>query len=325
LDLDIFTQGSDPKGEYMKLRKWSSEIEIYELNEEYSIHKAQWKEFSVHFATYVVGAENVWFRQSFEVSCSVLKECDNCFYIEKQGTRIGGVLMEPNYICCLFLQPPYGGEYYKVLVLLKKLLVHWSDNSKNIEASSVKPGELKHYLRLGFRQEESRRCMIRPTETFNISFEDNYEALALSKSHITKIATLFSKAFADGVGEDAGLSKTEHEEAIMAYFKENSGEEILKRASTLLYDKETKELIGVCLISLWEGWPNIYDIAVKPSYGGKGLASMMIKKALNVLKEEYPVLRLFVTLGNSAEAVYYNLGFLPGVETSKLYIPAQEN
>ena len=309
----------------MKLIKWSREVEKYELDEDYSIQKADLKDFSVHFAIYVIAAENVLFRQNFDTSCSVLKEGDPCFYIEKNGFRIGGVLIEPNYMRYLFIKPPYNEEYYKVLVMLKRLLVNFSDSSRDIDVAWVKPWELKHYLRLGFRQEESRRCMIRPTETFNINFEDNYEVSKPSKNHITKIATLFNEAFAGGVGEDGQLNKKGHEEALRAYFKENTGEEILKTASTLIYDKETKEVIGICLISLWEGWPNIYDIAVKPSYQGKGLASMMIKKALTVLKEEYPVVRLFVTLGNNAEALYYNLGFLPGTETTKLYIPAKDN
>ena len=313
------------KGENMKLIKWSSEVEKYELDEDYCIQKANLKEFSVHFAIYVIAEENVLFRQSFDTSCSVLKEGDPCFYIEKNGSRIGGVLIEPNYMRYLFLQPPYGEEYYKVLIMLKRLLVNFSDNTRDIDVAWVKPWELKHYLRLGFRQEESRRCMIRPTETFNIKFEDKYETLAPSKTYITKIATLFKEAFAGGVGEDGQLSKGEYKEALMVYFKENAGEEILETASTLIYDKETKEVIAACLISLWEGWPNVYDIAVKPSYQGKGLASRMMKKALTVLKEEYPVVRLFVTLGNNAEALYYNLGFLPGTETTKLYIPAKDN
>ncbi|WP_090042909.1 GNAT family N-acetyltransferase [Clostridium frigidicarnis] len=47
-----------------------------------------------------------------------------------------------------------------------------------------------------------------------------------------------------------------------------------------IYDKETKELVGVCLISLWQEWPLIGEISVKPSYQGKGLGSKMIKKSL---------------------------------------------
>jgi hypothetical protein len=39
---------------------------------------------------------------------------------------------------------------------------------------------------------------------------------------------------------------------------------------------------------------------------------MMLKKNLTVLKAEFVVLRLFVTIGNSAESLYYRLGFLSG-------------
>ncbi|PRR77964.1 hypothetical protein CLLI_20590 [Clostridium liquoris] len=47
-----------------------------------------------------------------------------------------------------------------------------------------------------------------------------------------------------------------------------------------------------------------------------------MQKALTVLNKDYPVLRLFVTLGNASESIYYGLGFVTGVEFKKLYIPA---
>lgn len=46
-----------------------------------------------------------------------------------------------------------------------------------------------------------------------------------------------------------------------------------------------------------------------------------MKIALNNFKGECPVLRLFVELGNDAEALYHNLGFIAGEETTSLYIP----
>lgn len=48
----------------------------------------------------------------------------------------------------------------------------------------------------------------------------------------------------------------------------------------------------------------------------------MLKHALTILKEEYPVLRLFVTLGNDAELFYSKLGFLSGIETTEMILPA---
>ncbi|MCB2290083.1 hypothetical protein LGK97_09915 [Clostridium sp. CS001] len=67
----------------MKYNQWSNEINVYELSEGYSIHKADWKEFSIHFATYEILSINVWFRQSFDMCCSILKDCNICYWIKK--------------------------------------------------------------------------------------------------------------------------------------------------------------------------------------------------------------------------------------------------
>lgn len=95
---------------------------------------------------------------------------------------------------------------------------------------------------------------------------------------------------------------------------------MVNKASTLIYEKKTNELVGACLISIWEEWPNVYDIAVKPSFQKKGLAKNMLKRSLTILKKQYPTLRLFVTLGNDAEMVYHKMGFLAGTETTEMIL-----
>ena len=54
---------------------------------------------------------------------------------------------------------------------------------------------------------------------------------------------------------------------------------------------------------------------VQRKFRGQGLASVMLRQALNALHPAYPVLRLFVTVGNAAAAVYRNLGFVAGPES----------
>ena len=88
----------------------------------------------------------------------------------------------------------------------------------------------------------------------------------------------------------------------------------------LVYDRKTNQLIGASLISIWEEWPNVYDFAVDSSFKGKGIGMNMLKHALTILKENYPVLRLFVTLSNDAELFYHKLGFLAGVETTEMIL-----
>ena len=44
----------------------------------------------------------------------------------------------------------------------------------------------------------------------------------------------------------------------------------------------------------------------------------MLKKTLTILKEEYPVVRLYVDIENEAEQVYDNLGFLKELELTQM-------
>ena len=50
----------------------------------------------------------------------------------------------------------------------------------------------------------------------------------------------------------------------------------------------------------------------------------MLKKGISTLNKNYSVVRLFVTKGNPAESMYYELGFVQGVEFSKYYL-AKDN
>lgn len=55
------------------------------------------------------------------------------------------------------------------------------------------------------------------------------------------------------------------------------------------------------------------------------MASRMLKRALTVLNDKYSILRLYVMEGNDAESIYFNLGFVPGVqEIQNMYIPPKE-
>ncbi|MDR7857867.1 GNAT family N-acetyltransferase [Tissierella sp.] len=297
--------------------RWSQDIRRYNLHDGYTIEKATGKEFSVYFAVYEIFESNIWFRQSFNVYCSVIEDCDICYWIKKDGNRIGGVLLEPNYMNCLFLEPPYNNEFDIVISKLKNILLCWSDKSEEIIVGGVKSDKIKYYQRAGFRMGESRRCMIRPTEEFEITWSDEYKIVSATKEHKDEICELIVEAFETGIDS---RNDSEIKNQLQYYFDKNPEDSLVNRASTLIYEAKTNQLIGACLISIWEEWPNVFDIAVKPSFQKKGLAKNMIKQALTILKEQYPVLRLFVTLGNDAESLYHKMGFLAGVETTEMIV-----
>ncbi len=312
----------------MSNQTWSKETVTYQLGTGLTLEKADWQTFSVWFATYIVYKDNAWFRQSFDYSCGVVKDLEICYWIKQDGKRIGGVLMEPNYMNCLFLIPPFS-DLGKVVVMLRDLLIEWSDPTQDIIVGGVKRpptpmgyDEISHYLRAGFRTGEARRCMIRPTEKLDIQWGEGFVLGEVSEAQSEEMAALFQIAFAGGAGNRPESFEGNLKE-VKIYFKYSLKSELERRASTLVYDAETNKLVGACLIGMWEEWPIVFDVAVHPEYQGRGLAANMLKQALTVLSEQHTVLRLFVTLGNSAEMVYHKLGFMPGTESTQLFLPAR--
>lgn len=231
--------------------------------------------------------------------------------------------MEANFINCLFLIPPHN-ELDKILLYLKDLLISWSDMSKDILAPSIKPDQIRQYQRAGFRERETRRCMIRPTEVFEINWDSRFILKKPKPQNEDELVLLFKEAFKGAAGTEGTMSETELRESIKYYLDRFCDDKILQDASNLIYDKETGALAGACLVSLWEDWPNVYLLGTKPGYQGHGLASNMLKNVLTMLYGHYPVTRLFVTLGNEAEMLYHKLGFMAGIETAHMYIPAAD-
>lgn len=303
----------------MIIKHWSKEEKYYGLYYGFSLEKAVNEEFAKYYAAYI--NIDIGFKSSYEQKCSVVVPDDNCYWIKLDNVRVGGAFLEPNHVEGLFLIPPFK-DTYKVLKLIKNVLTSWSDKSKDIKATTVGPAEVDYYHMLGFRTLEESHWMMRPTEAYFSYWEDKYEIRTPRIDDAEELGKFFFEAFNDYVGK----IKYSHEDRtsfVKDYFNNKSLNELLLKASTLVYDKVTNELIGACLISEYRGWPLVSDIAVKSTYRGLSLATRMLKKALTVTKERYPAMRLFVLCGNEAESVYYNLGFIPGVKLTDLYIPAE--
>lgn len=301
----------------MEYKNWDEDTKRYILAEGFEIERADSDEFAIYCSTY--RNENLAFRKSWDNRYSEMKNTTNCFWINKDEQRIGGVRMSPNYIDNLFLQPPYC-NINKVLRILKKILVYWSDKNKDIYTSGVMPSEVQCYKSIGFFENISLHYMIRPTEKFILNWEENIIISCPVKENHIEIAKLFHEAYSGGVDDYVKQSIEEHILQVKEFFNEELSSTV-KDASILVYDKTTNELIGTCLVGLWDGWPEIFNLAIKPSYRSVGLAEKMIKRALSILKDEYPVIRLNVLVGNPAEALYDKIGFLVCSEMSYLVMP----
>ena len=304
---------------------WENNKTRYTLGGNFEIEKADSIELSRFSAIY--RNNNNWFRQSFDKLFSIFAEEENCFWILEHDQRIGGVIIKPNEMGWLFFIPPFS-DRSRVLNLLVKHLKRWSNPEKIIFAHGVLSSELNDYLRTGFRPTSELRyfkesgssnlpwdtscVMIRPTQKYETVFPDQYKIVNPKDVEVQALGRFFCKVF------DNDKSIETHTEAYKNYFK-NCKDQTLN-TSTVLIDKESNEIVGACLISIWNDWPLIYDVGVHNGHRGAGLAGKMIQKALNNLTDVYPVLRLFVELGNDAQSLYHRLGFIAGEETTSLYI-----
>lgn len=302
----------------MKFQKWSKEILSYKLRDGYRLERADNKGFTDYYTVYSqMNIANGFFKKSYDVMRTVVDDEDECFWIIKDDKKIGGVFIEPNNIAELFIIPPYSNVDL-VLERLKEILVFWSDTTKDILADIVQPSLVENYEKIGFKKVESGRWMIRPTEEFNITWGEGLYVSLPKRENQGEIGKLLHEAFESNVNLHSSYTLDEYKDWVKEYLDDYLDNDMLNRASTLVYDGNTNELVGVCYVSLWQEWPLISQIAVKPNYEGRGIGTKMLKKALTILKKEYPVVRLYVDIGNEAEEVYNSLGFLKGLELTQM-------
>lgn len=245
-----------------------------------------------------------------------------CYWITFRTRRIGGVCIEANELSSFFLEPPYT-DLHQVLPVLKNYLITVSDMEKPIQVYGILPYQSEAFMRLGFVLSESRRVMIRPTEACpSPDWGTSLRVISPTPEHSEDMARLFLEAYSgkDQIGLPADNTIDQHHSYLSYYFAHNTAE-IVKNASSLVFDKRNNKLAAVCLISIWEDLPLLSNIAVLPEYRGKQIASRLITHALTVLNQAYEVLRLFVTIGNPAESLYHHLGFYSGMEQMTLYLP----
>ncbi|WNQ14093.1 GNAT family N-acetyltransferase [Paenibacillus aurantius] len=268
--------------------------------------QAEHLEFTTYFSVY---RENIRLRKDWNLPLTSVPRNGVCYWIMRQGQRIGRVLAEANKLGPLFVIPPNKLED-SWLQELVAYVISISDFTVPIEAAGILSSQLEGFRRNGFAPILTRHGMIRPTAPFPAAFPHDWTAGQPDRADIDELASVLHTAFRQGTADP---SMTETEEGLKRdladFFLLSEKDLPLRQASTVVWDNHTSSIAGVCLIGRNEGWPFISYLAVLPAYRGKGLATAMIQQALSRLYEQEPLLLLFVTEGNPAKNLYEKLGF----------------
>jgi ribosomal protein S18 acetylase RimI-like enzyme len=312
----------------MQLSDWSIDTMIYDLSGGCSIRRAEPENWGVYCSVYYNRQYTGFFREE-----RFANSRRNAFWIYRGETKIGGVRMSPNVIYHLFFIPPFNDPFW-VLKQLKELLIHWSDRTEPIKTFEVLPDQVHLFTRAGFWPDEFRcRWMQRPTDHFEVVWEDylRIESPQIEENEkgIKRFIYEDEIARCDFDSFRRGFEAVRRKKTSLEHFVPNEDpnitNEILAQASTLIFHKDTGQLIANCRLCLQDNVAAVYSIGVTSAYRGRGLATRMLQRALMMLKDNYPLLRLYVMEGNDAESVYYNLGFMPGVqEIQTMYILAEQ-
>ena len=284
----------------------------------YALVSAPERAFGINYAVY--RNANPEFEDFLEYGAD-LEGLNYCFWILKGHEKIGGVIIRPNHIEGLFLRPPHTNARH-VLESVIPLLRSWSDKTTVIEAVDVMPCELGLYQAMGFAIDRARRVYIRPTERVDVWWGKEYATARPSIANAAELASLLHASFRDypngwKLGEYSLQEWLNDAETRLLAGGVPAPCEL---ASTLVYDKKRKLLVGACVVRVGRCitrpgtyYARVAIIAVHPEYRRRGLGGNMLKEALAALDGQCSTLRFGVAVGNSAEAFYQKLGFLPGV------------
>ena len=262
--------------------------------------------FARYFSTYYT---NIWFRTLKQLRNLASEDNEVGYWILNGETKVAGVIIDDDSLSYLFAIPPYNLE---IVDLLKPILKTFT-SGKQIDAYCVLDDHLEAFQNVGFKLTKTRSCMIRPTEKKDIIMSNGYTILHPKQEDASAIIRFLYESNLNGVDEE---SFEETSDYVNDYFMDNNHEH-LQKASSIIYD-HNKTVVGLCLVSLWEGLPLIYDVAVKPDNRGTGLGTIMLNRAINEMYDKYPAIRLFVSSENDAKGLYTKIGFLSGGNYSTL-------
>ena len=293
----------------MHYQKYSNDIDTWILKPGVCLQRADNREFIKSWAVY--RGINEDFAQSFAEVKMDLEGVGCCFWLEENGKRVAGMVIQPNGIGDFFLIPPED-DAKRALSLVLPLLESWSDEQQSIGAQAITTHYLETFRSFGYVLQESRFWMIRPTEALVADWSPTWELACLAPDKANGIAGLLEEAFAGGTGQYAARDFDAHLASVEKFFAGFDGESDCGRASALVIEKDSGRLAAVCMVDMHKNMPTIRFVAVRPGYQRRGLATNLLKDAIRSLQPNYDWIKLAVTDGNPAVEVYRNLGFIPG-------------
>lgn len=241
---------------------------------------------------------------------------DDCFWILKDGERIGGALVLGDTIRFPFLIPPHESRY-ELWEALRQ--INAREKLGITKAYGALDEDVPILLSHGYAVELSRRYMVRPTDTLLASLHDGFVCRVPNpKEDIPEMIKALEVGYENGIGHHVfGPPEPGEVEKDTRSFLDGYEKTDTLHHSSLVIHRESNRIAGLCLAGNQQESTSplfsfIADLVVLPEFRRHGLAEFMLRRAVSEAAGEYPLSGLCVIVGNPAERLYRKLGFWGG-------------
>lgn len=260
-----------------------------------------------------------YFRRTVETLMEIASIFDCGYLIMKDETIIGGVFLKPNFMSDLFVVPPYNdyeGLVHKLLDHLKKV----SETDKKIFLREIVEEHVTTYKQRGCQVHEVNYWMVRPTQSIRAMLSGGYLSRAVSNKDTNDIACLIMKSYKANPAYKRVGTKEEYINHVKEFIEKYQKNKVMDECSQVIVDKNTNNIVGVCLHMEFEDYPLIMSLAVDPEHQHKGIGRFLLTHSISKSSKEYPATRLAVIKDNPAIKLYEDLGFIKNKSITDMYL-----
>jgi ribosomal protein S18 acetylase RimI-like enzyme len=272
---------------------------------------AEFNPFLDLYTVYKVLRDNNRFNLGCEsIKLAVWDNRDSCRFIRINGIMAGGVILTRGFIKHPFIYPGFRDYLPIILESLHNEAIIGVNPEKGISCLPSDSEQAEIFFTLGYSTVRKLRCMIGYLSETRWKCPPGYVLRQPAETDMDLIGRLFYEAnineqWHQPVTPDGFLRGTKR------YFDREQVNKVLE-ASSICVDEQRGEAVGGCLVSIDEAYPFIYDLHILKEHRRKGLATAMMKKAMNMMSSSHKYMRLFVIDGNPAAKLYSKLGFIAG-------------
>lgn len=273
--------------------------------------KAEFPAFLKQYTVHKVLRNNNRFNLGTEsIMLSVDDDKESCYFIYINGVRAGGVILRRNSVKHPFLFPDYYVYLHEIIKALHQEILKSADTDRSISCLPSDEEQAFIFESEGYKIVRKMFCMIGSVNNVSWSVPQGFVFRRPAYNDMELIIELFYKANIDEPWHQP-VTVESFRQGTGLYFDKTKTNRVLE-ASSLCFDEKTGQVAGGCMVSMNEGFPFIFDLHVLKEFRRNGIATAMMKKAINIMAEKNDYMRLFVVDNNPAKILYEKLGFVAG-------------